>query len=187
MPLTEAPLEMEANHGFVIWLYGLPCSGKSTLAKSLIQSVQHAGYPALGLDGDVLRSGVSADLGFSDKDRTENVRRASHLAKLAMESGFAAIVSLITPTVALRELARKIIPPHRLLLVAVTCPIEECKRRDVKGMYAKAAAVLIKGMTGVDGGFDPVPPGEFTVNSSTQSIGECTQNIINEAILRRLF
>jgi adenylyl-sulfate kinase len=178
---------MEANHGFVIWLYGLPCSGKSTLARSLIHSAQQAGYPALGLDGDVLRSGISADLGFSDEDRTENVRRTAHLAKLAMESGFAAIVSLITPTVALRELAAKIIPNDRFLLVAVTCPIEECKRRDVKGMYAKAAAGLMKGMTGVDGGFDPVPPGEFTVDSSTQSIDECKQSIINEAILRRLF
>jgi adenylyl-sulfate kinase len=177
---------MEATPGFVIWLYGLPCSGKSTLANSLIHWARQEGYPALGLDGDLLRSGVCADLGFSDEDRTENVRRTSHLAKLAMDSGFATIVSLVTPTVTLRELAMNIIPAERLLLVAVTCPIQECKRRDVKGMYAKAAAGLMKGMTGVDGVFDPVRPGEFEVNSLNQSIEECKQSIIDEALLKKL-
>ncbi len=177
---------METHPGFVIWLYGLPCSGKSTLAKSLLQWARQTGRPALGLDGDALRSGVCADLGFSDADRTENIRRASHLAKLAMESGLAVIVSLITPTVALRELAQSIIPADRLLLVAVDCPVEECQRRDVKGLYAKAAAGLIKGMTGVDGVFEPVRPGEFRVDSLNHSIEECEQSILQEAAARKL-
>ncbi len=175
---------MDHPPGFVIWLYGLPCSGKSTLAKALSDWARANSRPVLGLDGDELRAGICSDLGFSDADRTENVRRVSHLAKLASASGLLVIVSLVTPTAALRELARSVIPPERLLLIAVDCPLEECKRRDVKGMYAKAAAGLIKGLTGVDGIFEPALSGEFRVDTLNLNVDQCLGAMLAEATAR---
>jgi adenylyl-sulfate kinase len=164
--------------GFVAWLYGLPSSGKSTLAAAMTQWCTENGRPFLALDGDVLRSGICSDLGFSDEDRRENVRRAAHLAKLAMESGLCVIVSLITPLRGLRDLVESIIPADRLQIVAVDCPLLECQRRDVKGLYARAAAGQMSGMTGVDGAFEGPLEGDFKVATSVQSVEECREQIL---------
>lgn len=177
---------MNTAQGFVIWLYGLPSSGKTTLAKALIEWCREKGRPFLALDGDVLRSGMCADLGFSKEDRMENVRRASHMARLAMDSGLTVIVSLVTPLSEMRELVAGILPAERLQIVAVDCPLEECQRRDVKGLYARAAAGLMKGMTGVDDLFEGPKEGEFRVPSSQVSVEACLQLITDRLRIRDL-
>lgn len=172
--------------GFVIWFYGLPSSGKSTMAQAVIEWCKSHDRPYLGLDGDVLRAGMCSDLGFSDADRQENVRRTSHMAKLAMEAGLAVIVSLVTPTRALRDLIASIIPNDRLVIVAIDCSVEVCKERDVKGLYAKAAAGLMKGMTGVDGAFEGPLEGQFRINTNELSVTECQDRVLAELAERGL-
>ncbi len=142
--------------------------------------------PYLGLDGDVLRSGMCSDLGFTEQDRHENVRRTSHMAKLAMQSGLAVIVSLITPARPLRDLVASIIPADKLLIAGIDCPLAECQRRDVKGLYARAAAGLVKGMTGVDGTFDPPAADEYRVETAKYSLEECQQQVLSELARRGL-
>lgn len=172
--------------GFVIWFFGLPSSGKSTLANATRTWCATQGLPHLGLDGDVLRSGLCSDLGFSLQDRAENVRRTAHMAKLAMEAGLAVIVSLVTPTRDLRDLVASIVPQDRLLIIGIDCSLAECQRRDVKGLYAKAAAGLMKGMTGVDGAYEAPSATDFTVKTSEQSVNQCLDQILTELNQRRM-
>jgi adenylyl-sulfate kinase len=172
--------------GFVLWFYGLPSSGKSTMAQATIAWCTENHHPYLGLDGDVLRSGLCSDLGFSAEDRAENVRRTAYMAKLAMEAGLAAIVSLVTPTRDLRDLVASIVPQNRLLVVGIECSLAECQRRDVKGLYAKAAAGLMKGMTGVDSAFEGPGEGEFRLKTAEHSVSQCRDQILAELTRRHL-
>jgi adenylylsulfate kinase len=174
------------SKGFVLWFYGLPSSGKSTMAQATIDWCIDNHCPHLGLDGDVLRSGLCSDLGFSAEDRAENVRRTAHMAKLAMEAGLAVIVSLVTPTRDLRDLVTAIVPQDRLFIVGIDCPLAECQRRDVKGLYAKAAAGLMKGMTGVDGAFEGPSEEEFYLKTAEHNVSQCRDQILAELIRRQL-
>jgi bifunctional enzyme CysN/CysC len=143
--------------GATIWMTGLPASGKSTIARKLEEQLVLAGRPAYRLDGDNLRHGLNADLGFDHADRTENVRRAAHVARLFADAGVLAIVSLISPYASDRALAREIHVASQLpfLEVFVDTPLEECERRDPKGLYAKARCGELKLMTGVDDPYEP--------------------------------
>ena len=140
------------HRGATVWLTGLSGSGKSTVAVELERLLVEAGQPAYRLDGDNLRHGLNADLGFSAADRAENVRRAGEVARLFAESGVVAIVPLISPYRADRERVRAIHDEAGLdfLEVFVDTPIELCEQRDPKGLYAKARAGEITGFTGVD-------------------------------------
>lgn len=150
----EASLGMR---GATIWITGLPASGKSTLAARLESALVEAGRPAYRLDGDNLRHGINGDLGFDAADRHENVRRAAHVARLMADAGMIAVVSLISPYAADRELARSIHEADGLpfLEVWVATPVEECERRDPKGLYARARRGELKGFTGVDDPYEP--------------------------------
>ncbi|HEV2813960.1 MAG TPA: adenylyl-sulfate kinase, partial [Solirubrobacteraceae bacterium] len=131
---------------------GLPSSGKSTIAAALEHRLVAAGVPAYRLDGDNLRHGLNADLGFSAEDSAENVRRTAHVAHLLADSGVVAIPSLVSPYRADRELARRVHDEAGVpfLEVFVDTPVEECERRDPKGLYARARAGELKGFTGID-------------------------------------
>ena len=140
------------QRGATVWFTGLPSSGKSTIAGAVEEQLVSRGRSAYLLDGDNLRHGLNGDLGFSAADRSENVRRAGHVALLLADAGVVALVSLISPYVADRERARAI---HReaglpFLEVYVNTPLEECERRDPKGLYARARAGALPGFTGVD-------------------------------------
>ncbi len=172
------------HHPFVIWLYGLPCAGKTTIADALRDELAHRSITVLRLDGDQLRKGLCADLGYSMEDRTENIRRTAHVARLAIESGIPVVASLITPTQELRRLASGIIGEDRFLPVFIDCPASECARRDVKGLYAKAIAGQLTGLTGADGAFEPPETGELTVHSDSQNAGECVNTILLELAKR---
>jgi len=145
--------------GKVIWLYGRPCSGKSTLASAISESLKAKGISLITLDGDELRLGVNADLGFSQTDRLENIRRVSEIAKLLAAKGFWVICSFITPTIELRELVSKINLEIDLVLIYVHASFESCQKRDVKGHYFKANKGLIANFTGVSSTFEE-PMGE---------------------------
>ena len=140
------------QRGATVWFTGLPSSGKSTIAGAVEEELVSRGRSAYLLDGDNLRHGLNGDLGFSAADRSENVRRAGHVALLLADAGVVALVSLISPYVGDRERARAI---HReaglpFMEVYVNTPLEECERRDPKGLYARARAGALPGFTGVD-------------------------------------
>jgi bifunctional enzyme CysN/CysC len=150
-----------AQTGAVVWMTGLPASGKSSIAHALEESLLAAGRSAYVLDGDNLRHGLNGDLGFSDADRAENVRRTAHVARLLADAGTVAIVSLVSPFAADREQARALVEAAGLPFqeVWVSTPVEECERRDPKGLYAKARAGEISGFTGVDAPYEePASP-----------------------------
>lgn len=147
--------------GATVWLTGLSGSGKSSVAVSLEMLLADDGRPAYRLDGDNVRHGLNADLGFSEADRTENVRRVGEVARLMADSGVVAIVPLISPYRSGRDQARRIHADAGLpfIEVFVDTPIAECERRDPKGLYAKARAGEITGFTGIDDPYEaPLTP-----------------------------
>lgn len=147
--------------GVTVWLTGLSGSGKSSVAVELERQLIEAGRPAYLLDGDNLRQGLNGDLGFSAQDRDENVRRVGHVARLMCDAGIVAIVPLISPYRAARDFARALhgAADLQFIEVFVDTPLEECERRDPKGLYAKARAGEITGMTGIDDPYEaPLDP-----------------------------
>ena len=150
--MTQTP---PSRAGRVFWLFGLPASGKTTLASGLRDSLRSEGYQACLLDGDRLRAGVNEDLSFSGEHRSENLRRAAHVALLLAEQHMLVIAAFVTPMEAHRELVRNIISPEKLRLVHINCPLDVCVARDVKGLYARALANRMQGMTGIQDSFEP--------------------------------
>ncbi len=150
-----------AGAGATVWLTGLSGSGKSTIAVELERRLLAAGRPAYLLDGDNIRHGLNGDLGFSAADRDENVRRVAHVARLFADAGVVAVVPLISPYRAARQLARDIHDAAELpfLEIFVDTPLEICEQRDPKGLYARARAGEITGMTGIDDPYEaPLNP-----------------------------
>lgn len=151
--------------GATIWLTGLPASGKSTLAAAAEAALVRAGRPALRLDGDNLRHGLCGDLGFAPADRAENVRRTAHAAALLAEAGVVALVALVSPYRADRDRARAIHAERGLPFfeVWVATPLATCEGRDPKGLYARARAGALAGMTGVDAPYEPPAGPDLTL------------------------
>ena len=165
--------------GIVIWMVGLSGSGKSTLAKSFERYLHENGKLTQILDGDNLRTGLNANLGFSEEDREENIRRVAEVAKLFAHCGVITICSFISPTVSIREMSRKIIGDNLYHEVFVECPIGVCESRDVKGLYAKARKGEIKNFTGIDSPFEnPINP-SLTINTDSKDLDECLKDMIN--------
>jgi len=154
--------------GATVWLTGLPASGKSTLAVEVEALLVGAGRPALRLDGDNLRHGLNGDLGFSAADRAENVRRTAHAAALLAEAGVVALVALVSPFAADRDAARAVhvaagVP---FLEVWIATSLAECERRDPKGLYARARAGELQGLTGVDDPYQAPASPELTIGDA---------------------
>lgn len=165
--------------GIVIWMVGLSGSGKSTLAKSFEKYLHDNGKLTQILDGDNMRTGLNANLGFSGEDRKENIRRVAEVAKLFAGCGVITICSFISPTVSIREMSRKIIGDDVYHEVFVECPIDVCETRDVKGLYAKARRGEIKDFTGIDSPFEnPINP-SLTINTDLKNLEDCLQDMIN--------
>jgi bifunctional enzyme CysN/CysC len=157
------------RRGATVWLTGLPASGKSTIADALEERLAEAGVPAYMLDGDNLRHGLNANLGFSAQDRAENVRRAAHVAGLFADSGQVAIVSLVSPYARDRASARELHAAEGLdfVEVHVDTPLDECERRDPKGLYARARRGELRGLTGIDDPYEPPPAAEVVVRGDS--------------------
>lgn len=155
----QAKESLLKQKGCVVWLYGLSGSGKSTLANQLERHLHDEGLLVKLLDGDNVRSGLNRNLGFSDEDRLENIRRVAEVAKLFCETGIVTLAAFITPTRELRQVARKILGNDNFIEVYVKCSFETCAQRDVKGLYAKAQAGDVQLFTGKDSAFEePEPP-----------------------------
>jgi bifunctional enzyme CysN/CysC len=149
----------------ILWFTGLSGSGKSTIAKVLEQMLHLRGRHTYTLDGDNLRFGLNRDLGFTDADRVENIRRASEVAKLMVDAGLIVICSFISPFRAERRAARDMVEAGEFLEVFVDTPIEECIRRDPKGLYAKARAGQIRNFTGLDSPYEAPDDAEIRLTT----------------------
>jgi bifunctional enzyme CysN/CysC len=174
------PSRVARGGGATVWLTGLPASGKSTLAVALEERLVADGRPAYLLDGDNLRHGLNAGLGFSDADRAENVRRVGEVAKLFADAGLVAVVSLVSPFRAGRDAARAAHAEAGLpfLEVWIDTPIDECARRDPKGLYARARAGTLTGLTGVDAPYEPPESPELVVRWATENVEEARQRVL---------
>ena len=166
------------QRGGVFWLYGLSGAGKSTVANAAERVLNEEGRFTVILDGDNLRAGLNANLGFSDDDRRENVRRNAEVAKLFASQGVITIVSVITPRRELRTLAREIIGED-FAEVFVKADFETCAERDPKGLYAKVAAGEVKQFTGRDSGFEEPENAELVIDTTDISITEAARPLLD--------
>jgi adenylylsulfate kinase len=154
--LTKSDKEILLEQkGVVVWMTGLSGSGKSTLARGLENRLFESGILTKLLDGDNLRTGLTKDLGFSDEDRMENIRRVAETARLFADTGIVTICSFVSPTIVIREQASDIIGVDQFLEVYVNASFDTCAQRDVKGLYARALKGEIKNFTGLDAPFEP--------------------------------
>ncbi|MCR4317062.1 MAG: adenylyl-sulfate kinase [Planctomycetes bacterium] len=168
------------RHGYkgaIVWFTGLPASGKSTLATALEEDLFSAGYNTYVLDGDNVRYGLSSDLGFAEKDRDENIRRVGEVAHLLADAGLIVIVAFISPMRAQRERARGSAGRYSFIEVFVDTPVDECRRRDPKGLYEKARAGEITNFTGVDAPYEPPLEPEITIRTVSTKVPEAIGRI----------
>ncbi|QVL44125.1 MAG: adenylyl-sulfate kinase [Alcanivorax sp.] len=163
-----------------IWLTGLSGSGKSTLANALEVALTEQGKHTYLLDGDNVRHGLNKNLGMSDEDRTENIRRVSEVAKLMVDAGLVVITAFISPFRADRDAARVLFEDGEFVEVFADAPLEECEKRDPKGLYKKARAGEIKEFTGIDSPYEAPANAEVVINTAEHDIGECVRQLIEK-------
>jgi adenylylsulfate kinase len=161
-----------------IWLTGLSGSGKSTLANALEVALTEQGKHTYLLDGDNVRHGLNKNLGMSDEDRTENIRRVSEVAKLMVDAGLVVITAFISPFRADRDAVRALFEDGEFVEVFADAPLEECEKRDPKGLYKKARAGEIKEFTGIDSPYEAPANAEVVINTAEHDIGECVRQLI---------
>jgi len=170
------------QHAKVFWFTGLSGSGKSTLAIALEQKLFEQGYQVVVLDGDNIRIGINNNLGFSEEDRKENIRRIAEIAKLFVQNGQICIVSFISPMIEMRQQAKIIIGENDFVEVFIDTPLEECEARDVKGLYKKARAGEISDFTGINAPYEaPLYP-DVHLKTQGKSIDECLDELHLEVI-----
>ena len=177
---TDKELALKQK-GLVVWMVGLSGSGKSTLAIGLENNLHEEEYHTVLLDGDNLRTGINSNLGFSEADRTENIRRAAEVSKLFAINGIVTICSLISPTAEIRSMASKIIG-ERYCEVFVNCPIEVCEERDVKGLYAKVRSGVLKNFTGIDSPFEEPKKPAVEIRTDLQDLEESLAQLYQSII-----
>lgn len=172
------------QRGHVFWFYGLSGSGKSTLANALERKLAEAGFVTKILDGDNIRSGLNRDLGFSDADRLENIRRIAEVARLFLDAGIVVFTSFITPKRELRNVASEIVGAGDVTPVYVEASFETCAERDVKGLYAKAASGGVKHFTGKDSAFEAPESGDpdWVISTDRQSEASSLQEILEKVL-----
>jgi len=162
----------------MVWFTGLSGSGKSTIAIALERELHQRGLLCRILDGDNIRSGINNNLGFSPEDRVENIRRIAEVSKLFIDTGVITIAAFISPNNDLREMASSIIGKENFLEIYVNTPIEECERRDVKGLYAKARRGEIKDFTGVSAPFEAPEHPALSLDTSVLSLEESVNKLL---------
>lgn len=184
--LTRADKEeLLHQHSVMIWFTGLSGSGKSTIAIALERELQKRGLLCRILDGDNIRSGINNNLGFSEEDRVENIRRIAEIGKLFVDTGIITIAAFISPNNDIREMAANIIGKESFLEIFISTPIEECERRDVKGLYAKARHGEIKNFTGISAPFEAPANPALSIDTSKLSVEESVNKLL-ELILPKI-
>ena len=162
----------------VLWFTGLSGSGKSTIANLVEQKLYDRGRHTYTLDGDNVRHGLNKDLGFTDVDRVENIRRVGESAKLMVDAGIMALVSFISPFISERRLARNLVEEGEFIEVFVNTPLELCEQRDPKGLYKKARAGEIKNFTGIDSDYEPPEAAEIEIKTDQVTAEEAADQIV---------
>ncbi|XRG76804.1 adenylyl-sulfate kinase [Rossellomorea sp. GAMAL-10_SWC] len=166
------------HHSCILWFTGLSASGKSTIANEIAKALYHLNVQQYVLDGDNIRHGLNKDLGFTDFDRTENIRRIGEVAKLFVDNGQIVLTAFISPFIADRNIVRSLVEQDEFIEVYVECSVETCESRDPKGLYKKAKNGEIQNFTGISSPYEaPINP-EITLNTDKQSVQECVETII---------
>jgi len=171
--------KLNDHHSVVLWFTGLSGSGKSTLAHALEEKLFQKGCRTFVLDGDNVRHGLNSNLDFSEKGRTENIRRISEVSKLMMESGLIVMAAFISPFNKDREEARKLISNYDFIEIYCKATLETCEARDVKGLYKRARAGEIKNYTGIDSPYEKPENPEIVIDTDQQSLEESVSKILD--------
>lgn len=171
--------ELKQQQPVVLWFTGLSGSGKSTVANAVEKKLLELGKHSYLLDGDNVRHGLNKDLGFSDEDRVENIRRIGEVAKLFVDSGAIVLTAFISPFISDRTQVRELLNDEQFLEVFIDTPLEICEQRDPKGLYKKARAGEIKHFTGIDSEYEAPVDAEIHVKTANATIEECAQQIID--------
>lgn len=173
------------QRGITVWFTGLSGSGKSTIAIALERRLTERGLFCRILDGDNIRFGINRDLGFSEADRTENIRRIAEVSKLFTQTGIITLAAFVSPTNALRAMARDIIGAEDFAEIYVATPLEECERRDVKGLYQKARRGEIRDFTGISAPFEAPENPTLRIDTTNRPVEEVTDEVLT-AIIERI-
>ena len=166
------------QHGLMVWFTGLSGSGKSTIAMGVERELHKRGILCRILDGDNIRSGINSNLGFSAEDRLENIRRIAEIGKLFVQTGIVTLACFVSPTNDVRRLARNIIGEDDFREVFVSTPLEECERRDVKGLYARARRGEVKDFTGISAPFEVPENPTLEIDTSRLSLEESVNRVV---------
>ena len=170
---------LNAQKPALLWFTGLSGAGKSTIADNLEKKLHALGKHTFVLDGDNVRHGLNRDLGFTEADRVENIRRIAEVAKLFVDAGLITLVAFISPFQAEREMARELVDPGEFIEIFVDAPLETCERRDPKGLYKKARRGELKNFTGLDSPYEPPTNPELVLDALNESASELADRIID--------
>lgn len=177
--MTRADKEQLLHQrGVMIWFTGLSGSGKSTIALGVERELHKRGILCRILDGDNIRTGINAGLGFSAEDRKENIRRIAEVGKLFVDTGIVTLAAFVSPTNEYRQMARNIIGADDFKEVYVSTPLEECERRDVKGLYARARRGEVKDFTGISAPFEAPTNPALDIDTSKQTLEESVRQVV---------
>lgn len=170
----------------LLWFTGLSGSGKSTIANALDVALHERGYHTFLLDGDNVRHGLCSDLGFSDDDRVENIRRVGEVCKLFADAGLIVMSAFISPFTSERRMVRKLFPAGEFIEVFMDTPMDTCEERDPKGLYKKARAGEIKHFTGIDSPYEVPSHPEIRLDTSRNTVDECVDSLVTYLLERKL-
>ncbi|MCF0198242.1 MAG: adenylyl-sulfate kinase [Bacteroidaceae bacterium] len=173
------------QRGVVVWFTGLSGSGKSTVALGVERELHKRGILCRILDGDNIRAGINSNLGFSAEDRLENIRRIAEISKLFVDTGIVTLACFVSPTRDVRDLARRIIGDEDFCEVFVSTPIEECERRDVKGLYARARKGEVKNFTGISAPFEAPEHPALSIDTSRLPLEESVGKVVDLIVSKK--
>jgi adenylyl-sulfate kinase len=175
----ENRAEQKLQRPCILWFTGLSGAGKSTIAGAVEQKLYQMNHHTYLLDGDNVRHGLNKDLGFSDSDRIENIRRIGEAAKLFVDAGVIVLTAFISPFRADRRMVRELVGEHEFIEIYMNTPLSECEKRDPKGLYQKARAGQIKNFTGIDSEYEVPEAAEITINTAAHDVEQCVEIIVN--------
>jgi len=178
--MNRAAIEaMNGHRGIIVWFTGLSGSGKTTLSVHVQQLLHEKGVRCVIVDGDRLRAGLNRDLGFSEKDREENMRRAAEIAAMFLEVGFVVLVPIISPSSSVRDKVRQRFNQNDYTEAYIRCSLAACEQRDPKGLYLLARSGKLKQFTGIDVPYEPPLAPELTIDTEHHTIEQCTTQLVD--------